>query len=719
MEHSTLDPNIAKWQTIPFLVDDSTQYVLAINTTSNTPVALLYQFDQATGAYGATCTINGSASTNAFGTAGSAHGGFHYLQMNDVMWLVSPAALFELRRTAATTFTLEYYQFEVPPTGPEYPAEGTVTVPGGTYEADITFPGGGPSVSTWFGAAAGDLITVQPVMATAALPWSSNVIYTADVDFVVSDGCLYLAKSTGTSGALPPTHTYGTASDGGVSWRFCMREVAVVRLAANTGTVSVNAYTPSSVVGLNKFPLYKPAVGEPSLTFRAFVAPPVRGARAICLYQDRVCIGGSVDEPGAVWMSETGLYRSFKRVDRGGAVVDSNGVKGTLGADAGTKINFLHPGAEALLIGSNTGLWTLGSGDNSALSPGNTRARLTSSRAAERIQPVRAGADLIYVARGALSLRVARFDFNAFSYQSTDISAPNQRMIVAPITGLAYMENPVPRLLVTMNSSTVAVATYAPEQDTVAWHRWVYADARHSVGAVCVVRSKAESLPGSSIAMAKRDVAVFWIRLAMATPGAYHDVLQTYDDEPAGIVRTLPDATTRTDYPYVDGYRLYSGASVSTIDQSAQYDVLSETQAVANGANARAPDGTTDIVLSDAVSTAFIGYTYGSYVEGLPDRHGGQDGTSRAKKQKINELSLRVQDIQDLQIGTVANPRVHAFEPDSADPMDSAPTPFTGIIGLKPFDVGIDTEQQVRFETDSVYPATVLALYPRMYTADG
>mgnify|MGYP007007273561 CR=1 FL=1 len=69
-------------------------------------------------------------------------------------------------------------------------------------------------------------------MSTAALPWSSNVIYTADVDFVISDGCLYLAKTSATSGSLPPTHTYGTASDGGVSWKFCMREVAVVRLSA-------------------------------------------------------------------------------------------------------------------------------------------------------------------------------------------------------------------------------------------------------------------------------------------------------------------------------------------------------------------------------------------------------------------------------------------------------------------------------------------------------
>ena len=38
--------------------------------------------------------------------------------------------------------------------------------------------------------------------------------------YVNYDGNIYVATTAGTTGATPPTHTSGTVSDGGVSWRY-------------------------------------------------------------------------------------------------------------------------------------------------------------------------------------------------------------------------------------------------------------------------------------------------------------------------------------------------------------------------------------------------------------------------------------------------------------------------------------------------------------------
>jgi len=50
--------------------------------------------------------------------------------------------------------------------------------------------------------------------------WVTATAYTASTDFVTNGLNIYLATTTGTSGATAPTHTSGDVSDGGVTWRF-------------------------------------------------------------------------------------------------------------------------------------------------------------------------------------------------------------------------------------------------------------------------------------------------------------------------------------------------------------------------------------------------------------------------------------------------------------------------------------------------------------------
>lgn len=60
------------------------------------------------------------------------------------------------------------------------------------------------------------LIVSDPASAAA---WATATAYTAG-DFSTNGGNLYVAATTGTSGATAPVHTSGTVSDGGVDWTY-------------------------------------------------------------------------------------------------------------------------------------------------------------------------------------------------------------------------------------------------------------------------------------------------------------------------------------------------------------------------------------------------------------------------------------------------------------------------------------------------------------------
>src|SRR5690606_19647468 len=49
--------------------------------------------------------------------------------------------------------------------------------------------------------------------------WATGVATTIGT-YIVNGTHLYISTTAGTTGTTPPTHTNGTASDGGVSWQY-------------------------------------------------------------------------------------------------------------------------------------------------------------------------------------------------------------------------------------------------------------------------------------------------------------------------------------------------------------------------------------------------------------------------------------------------------------------------------------------------------------------
>ena len=73
----------------------------------------------------------------------------------------------------------------------------------------------------------------------AAAAWVTSTSYTSG-NFVTNSGNLYQATTSGTSGGTAPTHTSGTASDGGVTWQFVsdVNTIAVYNPSGSTRSYS-------------------------------------------------------------------------------------------------------------------------------------------------------------------------------------------------------------------------------------------------------------------------------------------------------------------------------------------------------------------------------------------------------------------------------------------------------------------------------------------------
>lgn len=72
--------------------------------------------------------------------------------------------------------------------------------------------------------------------------WSTGTVYTTN-ETIINNGREYVATTTGTSGATPPTHVTGVLSDGGVNWQY-VKVSLITNFYNNNLFISVGRPTP-------------------------------------------------------------------------------------------------------------------------------------------------------------------------------------------------------------------------------------------------------------------------------------------------------------------------------------------------------------------------------------------------------------------------------------------------------------------------------------------
>lgn len=377
----------------------------------------------------------------------------------------------ELRRLTATTFSLALIETEFGPfRGQNLDESITVTASGLTGAITLT-----ASSAIFLADQLNTPMRLDQVDMGTVERWQNREsgVVVAEERFV--DERVYRAIGPGgnNTGDSPPAVTEGSTWDGpnstivgisgtfGVEWEYIHSGFGIVMITSITSPTVAQA----TVIG----ELPRPIMVEGTYRWSFAAWTPARGYPiASAYYQQRRIFGGSLEQPQTAWMSETGVFNSFKRDN---PIVASNSI--SFGLDAREINEFRHLVSLKSLIAMTSGAaWDVGSYGDSGLAPDNIRADVQNFRGASHVRPVTIGETAIYVQTRGQQLRDLTYTFEVDGFTGGNLSTFSNHLFRGrTVVDMAYAEIPESIIWVVLDNGTLLSCTYVREQQMIAWAR--------------------------------------------------------------------------------------------------------------------------------------------------------------------------------------------------------------------------------------------------------
>ena len=161
------------------------------------------------------------------------------------------------------------------------------------------------------------------------------------------------------------------------------------------------------------------------------------GYPAACgLYESRLWLGGTTEEPVGVWGSVTNEFGKF-----------SEGVKDTdtaffRVAEVAERIKWILGGSNALLCGTGAGIITVNGGDSyTAITPTSVKAKLANFEGSASIMPARQNSEVFYVDNQQRKIRLFSYNILYESFEAANLQQFNYDITYGKITKLAYQND--------------------------------------------------------------------------------------------------------------------------------------------------------------------------------------------------------------------------------------------------------------------------------------
>lgn len=182
------------------------------------------------------------------------------------------------------------------------------------------------------------------------------------------------------------------------------------------------------------------------------------------VYEDRLTLAGSDEDPIGVWMSVNGAYEDFRTSQ---PPVDDDALTLRL---TGGKLNAIQWLAESgtLLAGTADVLRSIGGRDQgAALSPTNVRQRAETSVGAARIEPVEIENVVLFVHRHRRRLYEAGYSYEADGYLAREVSTLNEHLFRPGIEQIVFFDDPFKYCMCRLADGKIVFFAYDREQKIV------------------------------------------------------------------------------------------------------------------------------------------------------------------------------------------------------------------------------------------------------------
>ena len=405
--------------------------------------------------------------------------------------------------------------------------------------------------------------------------------------------------------------------------------------------------------------------------------------RAICIYQNRLCLAGTTYQPNGFWTSASADLENMREstLDNGAIVYEVSSAKQN-------PILWLQD-KKGVIAGTTGSVIRIFSQSNTSVL---TAATIGSERQAEAgsadMQPALVGDSIVFVDRNSRKVRDMIYDLQSDGFVSPELTIMAEHITDPGLIDIAVQSRPDNVVWFIRGDGQLVSLTYNRNEGVVAWARHITDGSFESVAVI----------PGTG-----EDQV--WA-VANRNSGRYIEQMQPQDW-----------GTDPNDAWFVDSGLTYSGVATSTITGLDHLE--GETlQAFYNGTefeNVTVSGG--EVTLSESVTAATIGLPYTSTFLTFPIEVQTQSGFSIGYKKKIYEIDGCFYRTMTGQYGL----KEQFTEPTMYDIMFSewpdttngSNDPYTGMIRLE-VDSGWSDELQIKFVQSDPFPFNITAVQSKM-----
>lgn len=379
-----------------------------------------------------------------------------FAQSADVMTLTHQGYYpSELTRTAPTTFS--FAAIADIETGPFLDInETTTTLTSSADSGTVTLTA---SASIFNANHIGALVILYVQDLSALPPWEPAKSITAG-DLRLSNGKVYEAANTATTGTVPPSHDEGSQFDGAgnVEWGYLHSLYGVARITAQAGTTA-------TATVLDFMPVVTPATTE-NWAFGAWSED--QGYPAIVTYYgDRLVFANTLERPQDQYASKTGDYHNFSVSS---PQVDDDAITQTLNSRQTNAIVELVPLEQLVSLTAN-GSWASPNRGES-WSPETVGFYRQANTGAANLRSIMAGEGAIYAERFGTRLRTLEFAYDRDKFGGKELTVLARHLFKeGTIVDMDYAEYPDGILWVVRSDGVLIGMTYLPEQEVIAFSR--------------------------------------------------------------------------------------------------------------------------------------------------------------------------------------------------------------------------------------------------------
>ena len=213
----------------------------------------------------------------------------------------------------------------------------------------------------------------------------------------------------------------------------------------------------------------------------------------ICLYANRLWLGGFKENPALVVASKTGDFFNFAPADIGTtAIAENNAVSINLSASGVSDIQFIAGSDKGLDIGTSEGIWIVGA--SGGFVDQSSFAALKNSQGAAGVKPIVTGPSVVYVQRSGKKLMDIQYSFTEDGYNAPELSLFNRDYMKNGIKYIEYQQDPISCIWCLDNQGKIFTLNYDKNQSVYAWIEQDFGDEVESFTVIPSIDGSSEDI---------------------------------------------------------------------------------------------------------------------------------------------------------------------------------------------------------------------------------